>query len=444
MYSLKNNSLKIYFENITWLLIEKFVRLIFSLFVSVWLIRYLGPSKFGEYNYSISYVYLFGAIASLGLDGIVIKELVDNRFSANKLLGTTFVLKFCGSILALCFIVVSFFFLDLNTELYKLILIVSINNFLQLFNSIELFFQSKVLSKYIVWSNVFSLILSNLIKILLIYFEFDFRYFVYSYLFDSIVIAFSYLFVYHQRGYKIVEWKFDFGTANYLIKNSWTLIISSLFVSIYFKIDLVLIEIYSNLKNVGFYSAAVKLSELWYFVPIIISNTVFPSLIKIRKNNFSLFKEKLQSLFVLLIWLGIFLSLFTTLFGDQIIQIIYGNKFAGISNVLIVHIWTSIFVFYGVAWSNWMILENHQKTMMKIQVLSLITNLILNVILIPKFGIFGSALATLVSYAIGHLFFALFFKDQKLAIKMFWRSFSPVVFKNEIVKGVQSIKLFIS
>ncbi len=444
MGSIKKNSLKIYFENITWLLIEKFVRLIFSLFVSVWLIRYLGPTKFGEYNYSISYVYLFGAIASLGLDGLVIKELVDNRYSSNSLLGTTFVLKFCGSILALCFIFFSLFFLDLDTELYKIILIVSINNFLQLFNSIELFFQSKVLSKYIVWSNVFSLLLSNLIKIVLIYFEFDFIYFVYAYLFDSIIIAFSYLFIYFKGGYNVLEWKFDFAIANYLIKNSWTLIISSLFVSIYFKIDLVLIEIYSSLKSVGYYSAAVKLSELWYFVPIIISNTVFPSLIKIRKINFSLFQEKLQSLFVFLIWLGILLSLFTTIFGDHIIQIIYGDKYNGIANVLITHIWTSIFVFYGVAWSNWMILENNQKTMMKIQVMSLITNLILNVVLIPKFGILGSALATLVSYAIGHLFFALFFKDQKLAIQMFWKSFNPFVFRNEIQKGIQSIKLFIS
>jgi O-antigen/teichoic acid export membrane protein len=250
--------------------------------------------------------------------------------------------------------------------------------------------------------------------------------FAFVFIFESIVLSITFIYQFNKKtSVSIFKWHFKLDLAKSLLKNSWTLIISGLFVTIYFKVDQLIIKHLINVREVGFYSAAVRLSEIWYFVPIIISNTFFPSIIRLRNSNYLDFLKKIQSLFSLLIWIAILLASFVSLTGRWIIDLLYGPEFNTISSVLIIHIWTGVFVFFGVAWSNWMVIENHQKTMMKIQICSLITNVVLNFLFIPKWGIDGSAFATLISYAIGHIFFALFFKDQQLSVLMFWKSFNP-------------------
>ena len=88
-----------YFANTAWLFAEKILRMVVGLFVGVWVARYLGPAKFGLLSYAQSFVALFGAIATLGLDGIVVRELVKDESKRDVLLGTSFVLKLIGAFL---------------------------------------------------------------------------------------------------------------------------------------------------------------------------------------------------------------------------------------------------------------------------------------------------------------------------------------------------------
>jgi O-antigen/teichoic acid export membrane protein len=388
--------------------------------------RFLGPEQFGKLNYSQSFVYIFSAFVNLGLDSLLVKEFVESKYDKNEILGTAFILRILGSLISLVGVISAIFFLENKNDLLFLILIFAVNNFFQLFTIIDYYFQSIVESKYIVWANIITLILSNLLKALLIVLKSDLYSFAFVFIFESIVLSITFIYQFNKKtSGSIFKWHFKLDLAKSLLKNSWTLIISGLFVTIYFKVDQLIIKHLINVREVGFYSAAVRLSEIWYFVPIIISNTFFPSIIRLRNSNYQDFLKKIQSLFSLLIWIAILLASFVSLTGRWIIDLLYGPEFSTISSVLIIHIWTGVFVFFGVAWSNWMVIENHQKTMMKIQICSLITNVVLNFLFIPKWGIDGSAFATLISYAIGHIFFALFFKDQQLSVLMFWKSFNP-------------------
>jgi O-antigen/teichoic acid export membrane protein len=83
-----------YFANTSWLFGEKILRMIVGLFVGIWVARYLGPEQFGLLSYAQSFVGLFTAIATLGLDGIVVRELVKDPSRRDELIGTAFWLKF--------------------------------------------------------------------------------------------------------------------------------------------------------------------------------------------------------------------------------------------------------------------------------------------------------------------------------------------------------------
>ena len=88
---LKNHSgFRKYFDNTSWLLMERIVRMIVALFVGVYIARYLGPERFGLLSYANSFVGLFLALATLGIDSIVIRELVKRPGSRSVILGTAF------------------------------------------------------------------------------------------------------------------------------------------------------------------------------------------------------------------------------------------------------------------------------------------------------------------------------------------------------------------
>ena len=148
---------------------ERIFRMTINLFVYVWVARYLGPENFGLYNYSIAFVGLFGALATLGLDEIVVSRLVKEETKTSEIIGTAILLKLTAAFLLLLFITLILFATSEDQKTNVLILIVASSLIFQSFNIFDLFFQSKVLSRYVVYANLVTLTISSLIKIYLIF-----------------------------------------------------------------------------------------------------------------------------------------------------------------------------------------------------------------------------------------------------------------------------------
>ena len=166
--SLKNHQgFMKYFKNTSWLFAEKILRMVVGLFVGIWVARYLGPEQFGLFSYAQSFVGLFTAIATLGLDGIVVRELVKNESRRNELIGTAFWLKFFGAFAVLLILAMAINFTSNDTYTNTLVFIIASATIFQSFNVIDFYFQSKVMSKFVVYANVISLLLSSIIKVVL-------------------------------------------------------------------------------------------------------------------------------------------------------------------------------------------------------------------------------------------------------------------------------------
>ena len=180
------------------------------------------------------------------------------------------------------------------------------------------------------------------------------------------------------------------------------------------KIDQVMIKEMMNAEAVGQYAAAVRLSEAWYFIPMVIASSLFPAIINAKKQSKELYYARMQKLYDLMVWMAIAIALPMTFLSDWIVALLYGEQYNEAGSVLMIHIWAGIFVFLGVASGKWFLTENLQIFSTINTTIGAIVNILLNYILIKNIGIEGAAWATLISYFIAAYFGLLFFKKTRI------------------------------
>ena len=414
-------SFKKYFLNTSWLIFEKVARLILNFFVTIAVIRYLGPDQFGLYSYAISFYGLFVAFVSLGLESISIRELVKHPEQRDEILGSVFYTQLLGAVITISLIALTLLITSEALLTSVLILIISVSSFFQTFNVIDYYFRSTVKAKYSVYVLFTSVLLVSLIKFALIIIKAPLIYFIIAFALEFVFNAIGYFIVYHLQKLKIVQWKFDKELAISLLKDSWPLILSGVVVSIYMKVDQVLIKNMLDVKEVGYYAAAVRLSESWYFIPVAISNALFPAIVNAKNISRELYLTRLQKLYDILAWIAIGISIPVSFFSAEIINLLYGSKYLSSAPILTIYIWAGAAVFLGVASSQYLVTENLTKISLMRTSLGMIANVILNIIFIPQYGIVGSAVATLISYTLA-TFSIIFFKDTSHQFVMMLKS----------------------
>ena len=421
-----------YFKNTSWLMGERILRMAVGLFVGIWVARYLGPEEFGLFSYAQSFVGLFMAIATLGLDGIVVRELVKDQSKRDALLGTAFILKLIGAfiVLLLLFFTVNIISTDAQTKL--LIIVIASATIFQSMNVVDFYFQSKVLSRYVAFANMFTLLISSAVKVWLILNDASLIAFAWVVLFDSAILSLGYIYVYLKIGNRINQWSFNKALAQSLLKDSWPLILSGIVISIYMKIDQVMIKEMLGAEAVGQYAAAVRLSEAWYFIPMVIASSLFPAIMEAKKLSEKLYYERLQKLYDLMVWIAVAIALPMTFLSDWVVALLYGEQYSQAGSVLMIHIWAGVFVFLGVASGKWLLSENLQKYAFYRTFIGMLVNLILNCFFIPHIGIQGAALSTLISQFFAAYVFDFFNKELR---RIFFMKTSSLVFYKVIKEG---------
>ena len=407
-----------YFANTSWLLGERALRMAVSLFVGIYVARYLGPERFGLLSYALSFVGIFVALATLGLDEVVVRELIKTPEQREKILGTSFLLKLVGTLLMWAAILVAIPLTENDLQTNILIIIIAFGVFFQAFNVIDLSFQAEVKSKYVVHAQFIQLIVSSTIKIILIVNEAPLIWFASVLFLDAIVLALGLVFTYLHNSNKIFSWKWSYETSKHLLHDSWPLIFAGIVVSVYMKIDQLMIKEMLGAKEVGLYAAAVKLSEAWYFIPMAIASSLYPAIINARVYQKEVYYQKIQNLFDLMVWIAVSIALPTTFLSTLVVEFLYGKEYLGSSSVLIIHIWTGVFVFLGVASSKYLLAENFIKKTFYRTFIGALLNIIMNYYLIGIIGIQGAAISTLVSHFFAAYFYDILDKDLRIMFIM--------------------------
>ncbi|HEY0669755.1 MAG TPA: flippase [Sphingobacteriaceae bacterium] len=419
-----------YFTNTGWLMLGK----ILSMIVGFIIARYLGPGSFGDLSFAEALTAIVAAIGTLGLDSFIIREIIHDPDKRDEILGTSFWLRIGANIILvpvsiLIYLLYHNISANPGTPLTAIVALLAFASFFKSFNIIDSYFQSQVQSKYVVHVQNTALVISALVKAALVIFKLPLIYFAIALVLDGIMLAGGLVLIYHKKGLHLSAWKFNKARARSLITKSWPLILSAVMISIYLKIDLVMLKQLGS-ASVGIYNSAAKISESWYFIPVAIINSVFPAMIHARKTDLERYNKRLGNLYDLLIGISLPVALIISFWANDIIQLIYGGKYYGAGTILSIHIWSGIFVFYGSASSQYLLAEGYTFITFLRTSIGAVINVILNVFLIPIYGGIGAAIATLIAYFTATFFILLLPNTRKHGMMMLRSLFMISIISN--------------
>lgn len=384
--------------NLSWLFGDRVIRLGLGMVVGVWVARYLGPGQFGLLAYVQAVAALFTGISTLGLDQILIRELVQRPERRSSLLGTALALRLGGSALAMAAVCLTAVLA--SSQEGPVLLLAAVLGAGAVFHAldvIDLWFQSQVQSKYSVLAknSVFLLVVCT--KAGLILLRAPLIAFAWAQFIEALLGALALWLFYQARGGRLRRWKVEVAVARDLLRAAWPLLLSGVAVMVYMRIDQVMLARLSGVAAVGYYTAASRISEVWYFLPMAVMSSVMPSLVAAKSESELVYRHRTQLFFRAMLGLALVLVVPVALLAGPIVDWLFGPAYSPAGPVLAVQIWTTVFVFLGVAQTPWFVIENQTRLALQRTLGGALVNVGLNLWLIPKYGAMGAAWSSLVA-----------------------------------------------
>ena len=385
--------------NVYWAMLGKVIRILSELFVGILVARYLGPKQYGLMSYAISFVSLFSILATFGLDNIEIRELSRAHITKEILIGTAFGLKLffaCITLLVIGGVVLAF---EPDGFTRAMIMVYSLSVVVNSFGVIRNYFTSIVLNEYVVKTEIFRTLVGAGIKILLLALRAPLAWFIVAVTFDSFLVASGYVYSYHEKVGRIFDWKYDGQVARYLVRHSFPLLLSGAAVLIYQRVDQVMIRNMIDDASVGYFSIAGKFTELILFLPIVMSQTIAPLLIRARETNVAAYVRKRQQFVDVIVWTALILAVFVSLGSSWLIRLTYGRQYLKAIPVLQIMAFKSVGMALTASSGQLIIIEHLQKWAAVRNLIGVAVCVGMNLLLIPRYGIVGSAWATILTVA---------------------------------------------
>lgn len=410
--------------NAGWIIGIQLVKSVLGLIISMLTARFLGPSNFGVINYASSIVAFVVPIMQLGLNGVLVQEIVGEPQKEGEILGTGIVLSFISSVL--CIIGVFAFAFIVNRNETETIIVCVLYSLLLIFQALEMliyWFQAKLLSKY---SSIVSLIayfIVSVYKIFLLITNKSIYWFAVSNALDYFIIAVG-LFVLYKKlgGSKLV---FSFDTAKRLFGKSKYYIISNMMVTIFAQTDKIMLKFMMGDAETGYYSAAVNCACMFNFVFAAIIDSFRPLIFECKARGDAQYEKNMCRLYGIIIYLSLAQSLCISVFASLVIRIMYGAAYIPAVDPLRLIVWYTTFSYLGSVRNIWILAEGKQKYLWIINLFGALMNVILNCFLIGAMGIMGAALASLITQMFTNFVLCFIIKPIRPTAKLIIRSLEP-------------------
>lgn len=412
--------------NLNWLLADRLMRAVGGLFVGIWIARYLGPGDFGLLNFALSFVVLFAAVGKLSIEPLIIRELTQYPDREKVILGSIFRLKLWASVAAMVLVFPAAWLAQPDNPMFLILVITFAAGIIfTVLDPIDIFYQAKVQSRPIIQARAGAFLAFIVVRIGLVLGGFSVVWFALAGTLEAALAAGLIFFVYHRKEGGFREWVWQKSTANFLLKNGWPLIASSLLAIIHARLDQVMIGQLLGEVQVGHYSAAVRISETWLLIPFMAVQTLLPYFVLLREQSSARYQQRLMQLYSVMFWLGAVAGVMTIFFGREAIGFLFGVNYLDAYGSLVFLIWTGIFIAQAAACGIWMISENLQMLRLFSNLTAVPINIILNLLWIPEYGITGAAAASLISVGIGAWVAPLFFSSLRKSNLDLIRSIHP-------------------
>jgi PST family polysaccharide transporter len=387
--------------NFAWLAGERIVRLATVLVIGTLVARYLGPEQFGMLSYALAIVSLLGAGASFGIDAIVVRDLVRDPAKRGEILGTAMLLKVVGGslgALGACAVAVSTSF-D-RPIVIAIVAVLAAGFVFQTADVFRLNFEAQVRAKFAAGASIAALLLASIARVYLVLRGYPLLWFAVVSLGEMAVTTVLTSLAYWSTQCGLARWRWNGGRAKALLKEGWPLALSALAITIYMKIDLIMLTHMLDSRAAGLYAAAVRLSEAWYFIPTAFVASVTPSIAAAKLVNAEIYMDRMRQTIALLTIVSLLISVPVALASPWIVDVLFGPSYAGAAPILAVHIAATVFVFLGCALQPWIVNEGCTRAAFENTAAGAIVNVLLDFALIPLYGAMGAAIATVIAQAV--------------------------------------------
>lgn len=403
-----------YFRNTVWVFIERFLTMFIGMLVGIAVARYLEPYNYGILQYGFTLLTMAANFGAMGIDDLLIRDALKHPEREGDIFGTAISIR--GGACLLSFLGCSAFaYFTTDTGTFIPVFLIIAGVLFQPLGIVALYFQMKVRNELRAKAVMIGYSVAAVIKVGLIFLEASLIYFAMAMVIDTI-LAMLFFLIFYLRENNFKLWRFDKGTFIYVFQLGWPLVFIMICNTVYTKIDMILVKNILGNDDLGVYSAAVRLTEVWYYVPTALSMALFPAIVN-AKNNRDLIGEyegRVEKILRLLSFGCICLGIFVSLTSHHIINILYKTDYAGAATPLAIFIWCLLFFSFNVISLKWLMVENEIMLGLYRAIAGLVVNFILNYIFIKLYGIKGAAIGTLLSYAFFAYFVDLFSKKTRL------------------------------
>jgi len=383
-------------KNATWIIACRIVQGIVGFLLNMFTARYLGSSSFGVITYASSLVSFVTPLMKLGFNSILVQELVHHPEREGKALGTCIFLNVMSSFA--CIAGISAFAFIANpgeTETVIVCALYSITLIFQATDMIGYWYQAKLMSKY---SSIISLIAHLLVALYRIYLlatSKSVHWFAMTSALDYLIISAGVFAIYQKK--KTQKLSVDFKLGKELFNKSKHYIVSLMMVAIFAQTDKIMLKSMIDSSATGQYGAALSCAALTQFFFQAIIDSFRPWIFEAQKMSKELFEKRLKMLYSIVIYLSFLQSLFMTIFAKWIITIIYKDDYLPAIGALQIVVWYTTFSYLGSVRNIWILANEKQKYLWLINLTGASANVVLNLCLIPPLGIYGAAIASLVT-----------------------------------------------
>jgi O-antigen/teichoic acid export membrane protein len=405
-----------YSTSLSWMLFARIFTMGVSFLTTLYIARALGPTNFGQLDYALAIVGMFGIIASWGIEGVLNREVIKYPEDHNRLVGTACILRFWLGVLASALVTLFAIFSPVD-YLSKILLVIL--SFTYIFNTLTILqhvFYAHAEAKYPSLITAAVTLITNVTKVLILLSGKGIIYLALAMVLESILYGVLY-FGSYVRTFKrsLTEWSFSTANAKVLLKTGTAVAFLGVFAMVYSRIDQIMIKHILDATSVGLYSAGVRLVDLWGFIPSIIGSALYPAVLNARKVSEEFYLSRLQRLFFLYAIPAFIIAIFVSLLAHPLMSIIFGSAFLPGVPALQVYIWSLPGTFIGFFVMNVLFTDDYRKTLIFTTALPAVINILLNLAWIPSYGIIGAAWATTISYTLIP-FVPLLFKQSRSAL----------------------------
>ena len=391
-------------QNLFWAVVGKIVNLFGGLLVGIIVARYLGPEQYGLMSYVISYVFLFQTFALFGLDSIEIREEARGQKPYPVIIGTAFFLKLFFGFCFITVAIITSWMMEADGYTTLLVAIYSVTVVLNSLIVIRNYFTAIVQNEYVVKAEISRTLIGVAIKLTLLMLDASLTWFMLAYMFDFVLLGTGYIMAYHAKIGSLREWSFDRDYAKYLLKESFPLLLTNAAVIIYQRIDQVMIGNMIDKSSVGFFSVAAKFTEVLIFLPMILAQTITPILVKARERDVAEYQAKAQQFMNISFWLSLIVSAIVSMLAYWLVRYTFGPAYLPAVAVLQVMAFKAASVALSNTAGAMLVTEGLQRWAILRDGFGCIVCVILNYLLLPRYGIMAAAFVSIASnIAAGYL-----------------------------------------